>query len=95
MNQCSICYNPVKISYSVIGNGYVDGKNYNVKEFYDSLEEAEDFYSLVSPVSKTIIWELRIIKRCDNCGEITGEVSKTTKPDKDKGRPTYKEKRNI
>ena len=91
---CEACYNPVKFSYSVSGNGIVNGKDYVALEHFESYENAEDFYSLASPVNKTIVWELRIINRCENCGEVKDKVLKTTNPEKVE-KPKYQEKRNI
>ena len=91
--RCDICNNEMTISYSVSGNGLIKGKDYLVQEYYNSLEQAEDFYALVSPVNKVIVWELRVIYNCNSCSEVRDKLLKTTKKI-EKVTLKYKEKRN-
>lgn len=93
MNTCQLCYNYMEVSYSVSGNGVIKGKDYLVQEYFNSLEKAETFYGLVSPVNKVILWELRVIYNCNNCEEIRTELLKTTKKEKEKVKPKYIEKK--
>lgn len=84
MKRCSVCQRTMEISYMVMGTGFLVRKLYEVTKYFDSLEQAEDFYDMVASCQKTITWDLFELYHCENelCKNFEKYILKTTHEDK-------------